>query len=108
MYKNETIQVLRKKLVNFSEPGSEINTLNSTTQNLEVIREILINLVIKRTCVAENISEKKRQIEEESLQYLSQRVNIPKKSTNRKIGKIYEVKNGKLILNMWEVTKSFN
>lgn len=33
MYKNETIQVLGKKLVNSSEPGSEINTLNSTTQN---------------------------------------------------------------------------
>lgn len=46
VYKNESVQVLRKNLVNSSELGSGINTL-TTTQNPDAIREILINLMIQ-------------------------------------------------------------
>lgn len=41
-----SIQVLGGKMVNFSEPESEINTW-TTAQNPNAIREMLINLMIK-------------------------------------------------------------
>lgn len=47
MYNNDTLQVLgKKKMVNSSKPGSEINT-PTTAQNPNAVREMLINFTIK-------------------------------------------------------------